>query len=152
MIMDAERMCMRVVGFSVSTVVKQTVLAKKHWVLPTIKGYLYICPLLISSGSILGLDPTPEFTFLIYVSHVVNYFKGTSSLVEIEYHHATPGATRGIKTIGNYAPILKTQYGAKAKGYSNMIYLDAINKKYLKEVSSCNIFVLKDNIISTPTL
>jgi len=73
-------------------------------------------------------------------------------LVETKNHRATPGGTGGIKTIGNYAPVLKNQRGAKAKGFSDVMYLDAINKKYLEEVSSCNVFVVKGKVISTPAL
>lgn len=39
---------------------------------------------------------------------------------------------------------------AKANGYSDVLYLDAVNKKYIEEVSSCNIFVVKGNVVSTP--
>ena len=72
--------------------------------------------------------------------------------VETENHHATPCGTGGIKTIANYASVLKMQHGAKEKGFSDVMYVDAINKKYLEEVSSCNVFVVKDKIISTPAL
>jgi len=72
--------------------------------------------------------------------------------VETERHRATPGGTGGIKTIANYTSVLKTQHDAKEKGFSDVMYLDAINKKYLEEVSSCNVFVVKDKIISAPAL
>lgn len=108
---------------------------------------MYIRPLLMGSGSVLGLAPAPEYTFLIYVSPVGNYFKEGLSpinlLVETEMHRATPGGTGGIKTIGNYAAVLKAQGEAKAKGYSDVLYLDSMHNKYLEEVSSCNIFVVK---------
>uniref|UniRef100_A0A7N0VMZ3 Branched-chain-amino-acid aminotransferase n=1 Tax=Kalanchoe fedtschenkoi TaxID=63787 RepID=A0A7N0VMZ3_KALFE len=73
-------------------------------------------------------------------------------LIATDVHRATPGGTGGIKTIGNYASVLKAQAAAKAKGYADVLYLDCVNKKYLEEVSSCNIFIVKDNIISTPAI
>ncbi|KAM7265358.1 hypothetical protein ACFE04_003041 [Oxalis oulophora] len=73
-------------------------------------------------------------------------------LVENELHRATPGGTGGVKTIGNYAAVLKAQSAAKAKGYSDVLYLDCVKKQYLEEVSSCNIFVVKGNVISTPEI
>ncbi|RDY03902.1 Branched-chain amino acid aminotransferase 2, chloroplastic, partial [Mucuna pruriens] len=153
----AERMCMpspTVEQFVEA--VKDTVLANKRWVPPPGKGSLYIRPLLMGSGPVLGLAPAPEYTFLIYVSPVGNYFKEGLApiklIVETELHRATPGGTGGVKTIGNYAAVLKAQSAAKAKGYSDVLYLDCVHKRYLEEVSSCNIFVVKGNVISTPAI
>lgn len=151
----AERMCMP----SPSTdqfidAVKQTALANKRWVPPPGKGSLYIRPLLVGSGPILGLAPAPEYTFLVFASPVGNYFKeGLAPLnlyVENEFHRATPGGAGGVKAISNYAPVLKAISRAKSRGFSDVLYLDSVNKKNLEEVSSCNIFILKGNIISTP--
>jgi branched-chain amino acid aminotransferase len=136
--------------------VKQAVLANRRWIPPPGKGSLYIRPLLIGSGGVLGLAPAPEFTFVIYVSPVGCYFKGGLAPIDLKvesfYHRAAPGGTGGVKTIGNYAPVLKTQLTAKGKGYSDVLYLDAVENKYVEEVSSCNIFMVKDNVISTPEL
>ncbi|KAI4315108.1 hypothetical protein L6164_027954 [Bauhinia variegata] len=155
--MGAERMCMpspTVEQFVEA--VKATVLANKRWVPPPGKGSLYIRPLLMGSGAVLGLAPAPEYTFLIYVSPVGNYFKeGVAPInlvIERDLHRATPGGTGGVKTIGNYAAVLKAQSVAKAKGFSDVLYLDCVHKKYLEEVSSCNIFIVKDNVISTPAI
>jgi branched-chain amino acid aminotransferase len=155
--MGAERMCMP------SPTVEQfvdavtaTVLANKRWVPPPGKGSLYIRPLLMGSGAVLGLAPSPEYTFLIYVSPVGNYFKEGIApihlMIDTEVHRATPGGTGGVKTIGNYASVLKAQTAAKAKGYTDVLYLDCVHKKYLEEVSSCNVFVVKGNVISTPDI
>ncbi|PON80824.1 Branched-chain amino acid aminotransferase II [Parasponia andersonii] len=153
----AERMCMPAPTVEQFVdAVKATVLANKRWIPPAGKGSLYIRPLLMGSGAVLGLAPAPEYTFLIYVSPVGNYFKeGIAPIhlfVEHELHRATPGGTGGVKTIGNYAAVLKAQSAAKAKGYSDVLYLDCVHKKYLEEVSSCNIFVVKGNVISTPAI
>ncbi|KAH7672869.1 Aminotransferase class IV protein [Dioscorea alata] len=101
--------------------VKLTVLANKRWVPPHGKGSLYVRPLLIGSGPILGLAPSPEYMFLVYASPVGNYFK-----------------------------VLKAQMQAKSKGFSDVLFLDAVNNRYLEEASSCNIFIVKGNVISTP--
>ncbi|CAI8589024.1 unnamed protein product [Vicia faba] len=155
--MGAERMCMPSPSVEQFVeAVKDTVLANKRWIPPQGKGSLYIRPLLMGSGAVLGLAPAPEYTFLIYVSPVGNYFKEGLSpinlIVENDLHRATPGGTGGVKTIGNYAAVLKAQSAAKAKGYSDVLYLDCVHKRYLEEVSSCNIFVVKGNIISTPSI
>lgn len=157
MMMGAERMCMPSPAVEQFVdAVKLTVLANKRWVPPVGKGSLYIRPLLMGSGAVLGLAPAPEYTFLIFVSPVGNYFKEglapINLIVENDFHRATPGGTGGIKTIGNYASVLKAQSIAKAKGYSDVLYLDSTYKKYLEEVSSCNVFVVKDKVISTPAI
>ncbi|XP_074294305.1 branched-chain amino acid aminotransferase 2, chloroplastic-like [Silene latifolia] len=153
----AERMCM-----SAPTVdqfleaVKETVLANERWIPPVGKGSLYIRPLLMGSGSVLGIAPAPEYTFIIYASPVGNYFKEglapINLVIETDFHRASPGGTGGVKTIGNYAAVLKAHSAAKAKGYSDVLYLDCLQKKYLEEVSSCNVFVVKGNKISTPAI
>ncbi|CAN8251488.1 unnamed protein product [Cochlearia groenlandica] len=181
MINGAERMCMPAPTVKQFVdAVKETVLANKRWIPPPGKGSLYIRPLLMGTGAVLGLAPAPEYTFLIYVSPVGNYFKvlafvliqssflvisflsvetllqegvaPINLIVETEFHRATPGGTGGVKTIGNYAAVLKAQSIAKAKGYSDVLYLDCIYKRYIEEVSSCNIFIVKENVISTPEI
>ncbi|CAI9766884.1 unnamed protein product [Fraxinus pennsylvanica] len=153
----AERMCMPSPSVEqFLEAVKLTVLANERWIPPPGKGSLYIRPLLMGSGAVLGLAPAPEYTFLIYVSPVGNYFKEglapINLIVETEMHRATPGGTGGVKTIGNYAAVLKAQSAAKAKGFSDVLYLDSVHKRYLEEVSSCNVFVVKGNVISTPAI
>uniref|UniRef100_A0ACD5UCZ2 Uncharacterized protein n=1 Tax=Avena sativa TaxID=4498 RepID=A0ACD5UCZ2_AVESA len=136
--------------------VKQTILANKRWVPPTGKGSLYIRPLLIGNGAILGVAPAPQYTFVVFVCPVGHYFKGglspISLLTEEEYHRAAPGGTGDIKTIGNYASVVSAQKRAKGKGHSDVLYLDPVHKKFVEEVSSCNIFMVKDNAIITPLL
>ncbi|XVF39740.1 hypothetical protein PTKIN_Ptkin01aG0057000 [Pterospermum kingtungense] len=144
----AERMCMPSPSIEQFVdAVKETVFANKRWVPPPGKGSLYIRPLLLGSGPILGLAPAPEYTFVIYASPVGNYFKeGTAPLnlyIDEEFVRASPGGAGGVKTITNYAPVLKAIAGAKNRGFSDVLYLDAVNKKYLEEVSSCNIFIVK---------
>ncbi|KAL3577053.1 hypothetical protein D5086_022336 [Populus alba] len=153
--MGADRLCMACPSsYQFIDAVKQTALANKRWIPPRGKGTLYIRPLLMGSGAVLGLAPAPEYTFLVYASPVGNYFKeGLKPLnlcVEEEFHRATRGGAGGVKSITNYAPVLKAMARAKSRGFSDVLYLDSASKKNLEEVSSCNIFLVKGNIISTP--
>ncbi|XP_020529974.1 branched-chain-amino-acid aminotransferase 3, chloroplastic-like isoform X2 [Amborella trichopoda] len=153
----AERMCMPSPSVEQFVdAVKETVWANRRWVPPFGKGSLYIRPLLFGSGPILGLAPAPEYTFLVYVSPVGNYFKEglapISLLVDTEFHRATRGGTGGVKTIGNYAAVLKAQARAKSEKYTEVLYLDSIHKKYLEEVSAANIFLVKGKTILTPPI
>ncbi|BAF11375.1 branched-chain-amino-acid aminotransferase 2, chloroplastic isoform X1 [Oryza sativa Japonica Group] len=151
----AERMCMPSPSVEQFVhAVKQTVLANRRWVPPQGKGALYIRPLLIGSGPILGLAPAPEYTFLIYAAPVGTYFKEglapINLVVEDSIHRAMPGGTGGVKTITNYAPVLKAQMDAKSRGFTDVLYLDAVHKTYLEEASSCNLFIVKDGVVATP--
>ncbi|XP_059447825.1 branched-chain-amino-acid aminotransferase 6-like [Corylus avellana] len=148
----AERLCMPSPSVEQFVeAVKQTVLANKHWVPPPGKGSLYIRPLLIGSGPILGMSPAPEYTFLIYASPVGNYHKGPLNLVvEDKLHRATPGGTGGVKAVTNYSPVFKAMTQAKANGFSDVLFLDALTGKNIEELSACNIFIVKGNVISTP--
>ncbi|KAI9074580.1 hypothetical protein K1719_043421 [Acacia pycnantha] len=153
----AERMCMPSPTMEQFVeAVKATVIANRRWIPPSGRGSLYIRPLLMGTGAVLGLAPAPEYTFLIYVSPVGNYFKEglapINLIVEDKLHRATPGGTGGVKTIGNYAAVLWAQSAAKKNGYSDVLYLDCVHNKYLEEVSSSNIFVVKGNVISTPAI
>ncbi|RWW59114.1 hypothetical protein BHE74_00033964 [Ensete ventricosum] len=108
--MGAERMCMP--SLSVEQfihAVKETVLANKRWVPPQGKGSLYIRPLLIGIGPVLGLAPAPDYMFLIYAAPVGTYFKEglapINLVIDDKIPRATPGGTGDVKTITNYAPV-----------------------------------------------
>ncbi|KAK8962968.1 hypothetical protein KSP40_PGU020189 [Platanthera guangdongensis] len=152
----ADRMCMPAPSVDqFVNAVKQTVLANKRWIPPPGKGSLYVRPLLLGSGPVLGLAPASEYTFLVYAAPVGNYFKEglepINLIVEDETFRASPGGTGGVKTITNYAPVLKAQLQAKKKGFTDILFLDSEDKKYLEEASSCNIFILKNGVLSTPS-
>ncbi|KAH1124230.1 hypothetical protein GLYMA_06G050100v4 [Glycine max] len=151
----AQRMCMASPSIDhFVDALKQTVLANKRWVPPPGKGSLYLRPLLLGTGPVLGLAPAPEYTFLIFASPVRNYFKeGSAPLnlyVEENFDRASSRGTGNVKTISNYAPVLMAQIQAKKRGFSDVLYLDSDTKKNLEEVSSCNIFIAKGKCISTP--
>ena len=136
--------------------VKQAVLENLRWVPPMGKGALYVRPLLMGSGAILGVAPAPEYRFLVYVSPVGPYFKGGMKPIALkisdEFHRAAPGGSGGVKAIGNYAPGMVPSKMAKEEGYAEIIYLDAVHHRYIEEVGAANFFCVKDGVISTPEL
>ncbi|KAH0707581.1 hypothetical protein KY290_012486 [Solanum tuberosum] len=151
----AKRMCMPSPSIQQFVdAVKLTTIANKRWIPPAGKGSLYIRPLLIGNGPILGIAPAPEYTFIVYACPVGNYLRnGTQPLtlyVEEEHHRASQGGAGGVKAITNYAPVIKATQKAKERGYSDVLYLDSVNKKYIEEVSASNIFLVKGKNISTP--
>lgn len=137
--------------------VEDVVRGNTDYVPPVGKGSLYIRPLLMGSGPILGLGPAPTYTFAVYAAAVGSYFKGgqltpIDLIVEEHFHRAAPRGMGGTKAAGNYSPVLVTQLAAKKKGYSDVVYLDAKTDTYLEEVSSCNIFAVKGRTLRTPPL
>jgi len=131
--------------------------ANADFVPPMGKGSLYLRPLVMGTGPILGLGPAPSYTFCVYCAAVGSYFKGgqltpIDLIVETRFHRAAPGGMGGTKCAGNYSPVLVTQLAAKREGFSDVVYLDAKTDTYLEEVSSCNIFVVKGRTIRTPPL
>ncbi|XP_048424927.1 putative branched-chain-amino-acid aminotransferase 7 [Pyrus x bretschneideri] len=152
--MGAERLCVPCLSTEqFLAALKQAVLANKRCVPPPGKGSLYIRPLLMGSGAVLGIGPAPECTFLIFTSPIGNWYKCGPSMnlyVENEVPRATPGGTGAIKSITNYSPVFEAVNKAKAKGFTDVLFLDAATGKNVEEVSSCNVFIVKDNVILTP--
>lgn len=114
-----ERLCMPPVPKETFLkAVEDVVLANAKWVPPFGQGSLYLRPLIIGTGPILGLNTAPSFTFLVYVSPVGSYFKGSqmtpiSLRIEDQFSRAAPGGSGGIKAVGNYAGSLLPQVRAK---------------------------------------
>ena len=110
---------------------------------------LYIRPLLIGTGAQVGVRPSNEYMFLIFVTPVGPYFKGgfaaTPYVITRKYDRAAPLGTGIYKVGGNYAASLRASQEAHAAGYSAEFYLDAKEKKYIDECGAANFFGIKDN-------
>ena len=115
---------------------------------------LYIRPLIIGTGAQVGVKPANEYLFIIFVSPVGPYFKGgfktTPFVVTRKYDRAAPLGTGTYKIGGNYAASLRAGEEAHHQGYSNVFYLDAIEKKYIDECGAANFFGIKNNTYITP--
>jgi branched-chain amino acid aminotransferase len=137
---------------SIVTLVKEN----KEYIPPFGKGDLYIRPILFGSGPVLGVDPADEYTFIVFMSPVGPYFKSGFNGIRVEvredYHRAPLYGTGAVKAIGNYATSMLPKSLVKHNGYDEVLYLDARESKYIEEVGSANIFLLKDETISTPAL
>jgi branched-chain amino acid aminotransferase len=115
---------------------------------------LYIRPLLFGSGAEVGVKPASEYTFLIFVTPVGPYFKGgikpVNMLICRDIDRAAPLGTGIYKIGGNYAASMRAIIAAYKGGYSNTIFLDAKEKKYIDECGPANFFGIKDNTYVTP--
>ena len=135
---------------------EQVVQAYIDYLPPMGRGAMYVRPLLMGSGPVLGVAPAPSYSFMIYVTPVGPYFKGGMKAIDLlisnEFHRAAPGGSGGVKAIGNYAPGMMPSRIAKSKGYAEVIYLDARTSTYIEEVGAANFFCVKDNVLYTPEL
>lgn len=115
---------------------------------------LYIRPLLFGSGPRIGVKPSSEYTFIVFVTPVGPYFKGGIKPVDIllcrDYDRAAPLGTGHIKVGGNYAASLDPIEKAHSKGFANIVFLDAKEKKYIDECGPANFFGIKGNTYVTP--
>lgn len=136
--------------------VKQVVRANEEYVPPYGSGgTLYIRPLLIGIGDIIGVKPADEYIFTIFAMPVGNYFKGgltpTNFLVSENFDRAAPYGTGAAKVGGNYAASLLPGKKAKEKDFSDVIYLDPATHTKIEEVGAANFFgITKDNEFVTP--
>ncbi|GHU37855.1 branched-chain-amino-acid aminotransferase [Bacilli bacterium] len=118
-------------------------------------GSLYLRPLLIGVGDVIGVQPAQEYIFTIFAMPVGNYFKGgltpTNFIVSRDFDRAAPHGTGAAKVGGNYAASLLPGQKAHDAGYSDVIYLDPATHTKIEEVGSANFFgITKDNEFVTP--
>lgn len=114
---------------------------------------LYIRPVMLGSGPMLGVQPAQAYTFYIYVSPVGVYRNAGKLIVLDETHRAPRYGTGNVKAASNYPITLQPYQQAKAMGYEDVLYLDARQDRYIEEVGSSNFFaILKDGTLVTPKL
>lgn len=115
---------------------------------------LYIRPLLFGSGAEVGVKPASEYMFLVFVTPVGPYFKEGFNPVKVlilrDFDRAAPLGTGNLKVGGNYAASLRSLAKGHDLGFSNVLYLDAKEKKYLDEIGAANFFGIRDNTYITP--
>jgi len=154
---SALRMCMpRFPQDRVLQALRAMVYLDQEWV-PTAPGAtLYIRPTMIATEPALGLRAAEEYLLFIICCPVGAYyaegFSPTRIYVEDNYARSVPGGVGNAKTAGNYAASLKAQSSAHDKGYTQVLWLDAVEHKYAEEVGTSNIFFLIDGELITPPL
>ena len=129
---------------------------EKDWVPHTDGASLYIRPFIIACDPFLGVRPADTYKFIIILSPSGAYYSTglnpVSIYVEQNYLRAVQGGMGFTKTGGNYAASLAGQDEAHKQNYSQVLWLDGIEKKYVEEVGSMNIFFIIDGELVTPEL
>jgi branched-chain amino acid aminotransferase len=154
---SAERMAMAPLPEDVFIeAVEQLVRIDCAWV-PGGEGSLYLRPFMIANEVFLGVKPSAEYIFAVIASPVGSYFKGGPAPVSIwvseNYTRAAIGGTGAVKCGGNYAASLRAQAEAIDRGCDQVVFLDAIERRYVEELGGMNIFfVFDDGSMLTPPL
>ncbi len=155
---SATRMVMPVVDERLHMeALKQLLALDEAWVPNTSGASLYIRPTLIATSPHLGLAASQEYMHFIITGPVGPYFpegfKPVSVYVSDKYRRAVVGGVGAAKTGGNYAASLMMCEDAQKKGYSQVLWLDAVDGRYVEEVGAMNIcFVYEGKHIVTPAL
>jgi len=115
---------------------------------------LYIRPLLIGTSAQVGVNPSKEYLFVIFVTPVGPYYKAgfavNNCVIFRDIDRAAPLGTGRFKVGGNYAAGMRASYAAHEQGYACEIYLDAKEKKYIDECGAANFIGIKGNSYITP--
>lgn len=136
--------------------VKAVVKEDEDWI-PTEPGTsLYVRPFIIATEPFLGVDVSKTFMFIIILSPSGAYYEeGLAPVgiwIEDDYVRAVRGGMGFAKTGGNYAASLAAQVKAHDDGYSQVLWLDGVERKYIEEVGAMNIFFKIDGTVVTPML
>ncbi len=132
----------------------------KAWVPTAVGESLYLRPLMIATEAALGVKSSHEYLFVLFASPAGAYFSGGLKPVTVwiseDYVRAAPGGTGSAKCAGNYAASLIAQKQAQGEGCDQVVWLDAVHRKYVEEMGGMNIFFVYNEgsrtVVVTPEL
>ena len=132
---------------------KQFTALEKDWI-PTKEGSaLYLRPFMYADEAFIGMRAATSYKFIVMASPAGPFFsKKIKLFAEKKYVRAVNGGTGEAKAAGNYAAAIRPTEYAKAKGYDQVLWLDAQNFEYIQEVGTMNIFFKIDGKFITPDL
>lgn len=126
------------------------------WVPKSRGTSLYIRPTIIATEPHLGVRPSRQYTYFVILGPVGAYYSEGFNPVKIwvvdDYIRAASGGLGEAKTAANYAASLYAAELAHQKGYTQVLWLDARENKYVEEVGTMNMFFLIDDELITPPL
>ncbi len=154
---SAARICMpKFDGEFVTNAIKELLKIDRKWI-PTWPGTsMYIRPTMFADEVALGVHVSPTYFFFVIMSPVGAYYKSGFAPVKIwvedKYVRAAIGGTGFTKVAGNYAASLLAAEEAVKKGYTQVLWLDAKERKYVEEVGTMNMMFVIDNVVTTAEL
>jgi len=154
---SAARLCMPEVDVTLAIeATKELILLDQDWVPRTQGTSLYIRPTMLATEPHLGVRPASEYLMFIIIGPVGAYYKEGLNPVKIyvedNYVRAAIGGTGESKAAGNYASSLLAAEEAKEKGFTQVLWLDAAERKYVEEVGTMNMFFVIDGEVITAPL
>ena len=154
---SAKRICMPEVDVEfVLEALKELIAIESNWIPENRGEALYIRPFMFGTDPALGVRPSYDYKLVIMLSPVGAYypegFKPVKILVQDDYVRAVRKGLGECKTAANYAASLLAAQEAAKKGFTQVLWLDGVEQKYLEEVGTMNIFVNFKNEIATPKL
>ncbi len=154
---SCRRMCIPEIDADfVLAALKTLVDIEKDWVPGAPGTSLYLRPNVIAMDPYVGIRASRTYRFYIILSPVGAYypegFNPVKILVAKDYVRAVPGGVGEAKTAGNYAASLIGSETAHKEGYTQVLWLDGVHRKYVEEVGSMNIFFVMDDTLVTPAL
>lgn len=153
---SARRMCMPEIDPAFQfKVVEELLKLDKDWVPHSVGSSLYIRPTMIASEAHLGVRPASEYLYYIITGPVAAYYAEGFNPVRIyvsdEFVRAVRGGVGEAKTMANYASSLYAAEVAKKKGFTQVLWLDAVERRFIEEVGTMNIFFrIKDELVTPP--
>lgn len=136
--------------------VKALVKVDESWIPDREGTSLYVRPFVIATDPFLGVRASNTYLFMVILSPVGAYYpEGLDPVkiwIEDDYVRAVKGGIGEAKTGGNYVASIKSQIKAHDEGYSQVLWLDGVERKYIEEVGAMNIFFKIDGKIITPKL
>ncbi len=137
--------------------VRALVRTDRDWIPAAEGASLYLRPFMIATEAILGVKPSSDYLYCVIASPVGSYFKGGAPAVTLwvseHYTRAAPGGTGEAKCGGNYAASLAAQAEASREGCDQVVFLDAVERRWIEELGGMNVFfVFADGSLQTPPL
>ena len=127
---------------------------EKDWVPSTVGTSLYVRPTIIANEAFLGVRPAKSYLYYVILSPVGAYYPEGMNPVKIlvvdQFVRAVEGGVGGVKTGANYAASLYASEEAKHEGFTQVLWLDGRERKYIDEVGTMNIMLKIDGEIITP--
>ena len=132
---------------------KELVKLDANWIPDKPDHSLYIRPLMFSSDEMIGVKPSSKYKFMIILSPTGPYYSAPMRIyVEEKYVRAVEGGVGFAKNAGNYGAAMYPSAEAKRNGYDQVLWMDALDHKYVQECGTMNIFFIIGNKAVTPDL
>ena len=149
---SAQRMCLPTVDVERTLAGLVELVRSEAAEVPEAPGSLYLRPLLFSEDAALGYATPERAWFVTMLVPVTPLFKEARLRTELQYVRAAPGGTGAAKCAGNYAGALLAQKQALAEGFSEVLWLDARERRWIEEAGGMNVMFVRKGVLTTPPL